>query len=97
MNITKGGQEGSSEYSDLMNYTENSPSTEIIFRWDGSRTWLINRIEAKNRIESLFIKHKELGYGDIIEKSGLDLEIVIEICAELEKEGKIKTVFKNKL
>ena len=77
--------------------TESSPSIEqeeVIFRWDGSATWLTSKVEAKNKIESLFIKQGELGYDDIVFKLGFDLKVIMEICEELEKEGKIKTIFK---
>ena len=90
-NATKNSQKEIHEYdgAGAENYTRSSG---IIYRWDGQMTWFSNKIEAKNKILGLFIKRKELDYGEIMSELGFDLEIIVEICEELEKEGKIKTI-----
>jgi hypothetical protein len=50
----------------------------------------INRNEAKREISSLFASGKTLYYSDIAEELGLDLRIVVELCQELEAEGKVE-------
>lgn len=53
----------------------------------------VKKIIAKQEIEELFSSTKgNLYYSDIMEKLGLDLELVVEICKELMKEGKIKDI-----
>lgn len=49
------------------------------------------REEAKEEILALFKEKIELDYYDIMISLGLDLEIVVEVCAELEEEKKIET------
>lgn len=46
--------------------------------------------KAKQLILSLFEKEGELDYIDLTTKLGLDLKIVISICEQLVKEGKIR-------
>lgn len=51
---------------------------------------------AKQEVEELFSSSKkDLYYSDIMEKLGLDLELVVEICKELIKEGKIEDITLN--
>jgi hypothetical protein len=50
----------------------------------------ISREDAKSEIEELFIRGDILYYSDIAEKLRIDLELVVEICDELGKEGKVK-------
>lgn len=50
----------------------------------------IPRHQAKKEIAELFQKSETLYFSDIAEKLCLDLELVVELCAELQKEGKIK-------
>jgi vacuolar-type H+-ATPase subunit I/STV1 len=48
--------------------------------------------DAKKAINNLFEQDKELGYSDIIEKLGINLDLVIEICEELRKERRIEEI-----
>lgn len=48
------------------------------------------RDQAKKEIAELFQKTGSLYYSDIAEQLRLDLELVVDICAELKNEGKIK-------
>ena len=50
----------------------------------------ITKEEAKSEIEKLFKRGDVLYYSDIAEKLRIDLELVVEICEELVKEGKVK-------
>ncbi len=50
----------------------------------------IPREQAKKEILDLLDKYDKLYYGDIAEQLRLDLEQVVEIVGELEKEGKIE-------
>jgi len=50
----------------------------------------ISREQAKAEIAELFEKSETLYFSDIAEELRLDLELVVELCAELQKEGKIK-------
>lgn len=49
----------------------------------------ISREEAKNEIRKLFSSGKTLYYSDIAQELGLDLELVVDICTELQKQGEI--------
>ena len=50
----------------------------------------IPRAQAKNEILKLFKSAKEtLFYSDVAEQLSLDLELVVELCHELETEGQI--------
>ena len=44
---------------------------------------------TKDKIEQLFKSSDILYYSDVAEKLGLDLEVVVNICQELMREGKI--------
>lgn len=48
--------------------------------------------EARQAVMHLFRQRKELDYGEIMSELGLDLDTTIEVCRELEKEGKIEGV-----
>ena len=52
----------------------------------------VSREEAKERILKLFEEKGELDYGDIFEKLGIDLKLIVEICDELEKSKKIEAI-----
>lgn len=45
------------------------------------------RRRAKRQIAKLFTGDDVLDYGDIVEKTGLDLPLVVDLCRELEQEG----------
>ena len=44
----------------------------------------------RDRVAYLFITDITYTYGEIAEKLGLDLKVVVDICNKLEAEGKIK-------
>jgi len=48
--------------------------------------------EAKKAILQLFKKEGDLGYSDIIEKLGIDLDLIVKICTELETNKSIKSL-----
>ena len=50
----------------------------------------IPRDQAKKEIVELFNKSGTLYFSDIAENLRLDLELVVLLCEELKKEGKIK-------
>jgi hypothetical protein len=50
----------------------------------------IPRDQAKKEIVELFNKSGTLYFSDIAENLRLDLELVVQLCEELKKEGKIK-------
>ncbi len=50
----------------------------------------ISREQAKREVLDLFDEYKNLDHGDIAERLRLDLEQVVEVVGELEKEGKIE-------
>ncbi len=51
----------------------------------------INKAQAKQEIKKLFASTDEpLYYSDIAEELELDLEMVVEICQELIKEGEVE-------
>ena len=53
----------------------------------------IPRDEAKSEILTLYSnipETEDLYYSDIAIKLGLDLKLVVELCQELKKEGKLK-------
>lgn len=68
-----------------LNNIENAmPREEVIVLRE------ITREEAKIEIERLFTKGDTLYYSDIAKKLRLDLELVVNICEELFKEGKVR-------
>ncbi len=50
----------------------------------------IGKDEAKQEIIRLFSTGKTLYYSDIVEQLKIDLELVVDICDEMIKEGKIQ-------
>jgi len=49
----------------------------------------IPKEEATNEIRRIFSSGKTLYYSDIAKELGLDLELVVDICNELQKQGDI--------
>jgi hypothetical protein len=49
----------------------------------------LSKEEAKNEIKRLFSSGKTLYYSDIAQQLELDLELVVDICNELQKQGEI--------
>ncbi len=62
---------------------ELSPSEETVE---------VSKEEAKQMIARFFEEKGQLDYVEIMTTLHLDLELVVEICAELEKNGKIEGV-----
>lgn len=50
----------------------------------------ITREEAKTEIIDIFASGETLYYSDISERLRIDLEVVVEICRELQAEGVIR-------
>jgi hypothetical protein len=50
----------------------------------------ISRDQAKKEITNLFVKGETLYYSDIAEQLDLDLELVVDICSELQQSGEIE-------
>lgn len=50
----------------------------------------ISRKQAKQEIQQLFSSGRTLYYSDIAEELGLDLELVVDICQELQKGREIE-------
>ncbi|MCH8291215.1 hypothetical protein IH992_08970 [Candidatus Poribacteria bacterium] len=51
----------------------------------------VPREQAKNEIKQLLLSSPiPLDYGEILEKLGLDLELIVEVCDELIEEGIIE-------
>lgn len=50
----------------------------------------ISKEEAEKEICNLFAKGGPLYYSDIAERLNLDLEMVVNVCNELQKRGEIK-------
>ncbi|NQU07967.1 MAG: hypothetical protein HQ583_05345 [Candidatus Abyssubacteria bacterium] len=50
----------------------------------------VTRDEAKEEIKELFETGQTLFYSDIADKLRIDLELVVEICQELQNEGAIE-------
>jgi hypothetical protein len=49
----------------------------------------ITREDAKAEIAALFERGETLYFSDIVEQLSIDLEMVVDICKELEDEGVI--------
>ena len=49
----------------------------------------ITKEEAKEEIRQLFTNGRTLYYSDIVMELSLDLEMVVDICKELQKSGEI--------
>ena len=52
----------------------------------------LDRGEAKEEIRQLFASGETLYYSDIVERLGIDLEVVVEISRELMAEDLIRSV-----
>ena len=52
----------------------------------------VSREEVKEKVLKLFEDKGELDYGDIFEKLGFDLKLIVEICDELEKSKIIEAI-----
>ncbi len=52
----------------------------------------LTRAQARSEIIDLFQSGETLYYSDIVQRLGIDIEDVIEICRELETEGRIETL-----
>lgn len=50
----------------------------------------IDKAQAKREIYELLLGKPGLDYSDVSTKLGLDLERTVQLCAELEKEGKVE-------
>jgi hypothetical protein len=50
----------------------------------------ISKEQAKQEIQQLFSSGRTLYYSDIAEELRLDLELVVDICRELQEEGEIE-------
>lgn len=50
----------------------------------------ISREEAKEEIRQLFSSGRTLYYSDIAEELRLDLELVVDICRELQESGELR-------
>jgi regulator of replication initiation timing len=50
----------------------------------------VSKEEAKEEIRQLFSSGRTLYYSDIAEELRLDLELVVDICHELQKSGELK-------
>ena len=59
------------------------PSEKVLILRD------ISKEDAKNEIKRLFSSGNTLYYSDIAQKLGLDLELVIGICNDLQRRGEI--------
>lgn len=63
---------------------QNLPETRVVV------LKAISREEAKEEVKQLFSTGRTLYYSDIASELGLDLEMVVGICAELRREGEIE-------
>ncbi len=52
----------------------------------------IDRAEAKREIHNLFESGETLYYSDFVQRLGLDISVVVELCKELESEGEVVTL-----
>lgn len=52
----------------------------------------VSKEEAEKEILGLFSQGQTLYYSDIAEQLGLDLQLVVEICNELQSKGEIEVV-----
>ena len=50
----------------------------------------ISREQAKQEIQQLFSDGRTLYYSDIAEELRLDLQLVVDVCRELEEGGEVK-------
>ena len=52
----------------------------------------VPREQAKQEIRELFATGETLYYSDIVERLGLDIALVVDICKELEAEGEVSVL-----
>jgi hypothetical protein len=52
----------------------------------------LTKDQARAEIIDIFQSGETLYYSDIVQRLGIDIEDVIEICRELEAEGRIETL-----
>jgi cell division protein FtsB len=52
----------------------------------------IPKDQAKQEIRQLFASGETLYYSDIVQRLGLDIALVVELCQELEAEGEVMTL-----
>lgn len=52
----------------------------------------VTREEARKMILALFHEKGQSGYSEIMSTLGLDLELIVDICAELEADSKIEGI-----
>ncbi len=74
----------------MNSYTAGSLAVECDMR--ESFTVSGDRWESKEKIKRLFKERKELDYWDIMQALNLDLDLIVELCEELEEEGKIEGI-----
>ena len=52
----------------------------------------VPREQAKQEIRELFASGETLYYSDIVQRLGLDIALVIDLCQELEAGGEVETL-----
>ncbi len=67
----------------LTNIEASLPSEKVIILRE------LSKEDAKDEIKKLFSSGKTLYYSDIAQQLGLDLELVVDICNELQEQGEI--------
>ncbi len=70
----------------LKNIEDTVPNQKMIILRE------ITRKEAKQEIEILFKKGYTLFYSDIAEQLSIDIQLVVEICNDLQQSGEIEVV-----
>lgn len=100
--VIAGGEKGICERVEI--YTDSSGESELIdippmpeakftiTEEEIVQRKTITRDEAKQAVIELFAQKKELDYAGIMSELGLDLKLIVEVCGELEKEGKIRAI-----
>jgi hypothetical protein len=68
----------------LSEFEERIPEEKVIVLRE------IPREQAKQEVQQLFSSGRTLYYSDIAEELKLDLELVVDICRELEGSGEVK-------
>jgi hypothetical protein len=68
----------------ISNIEASSPSEKVVLLRE------ISKEEAKREIIKLFYKGQTLYYSDIAEELGLNLQLVVEICNELQNRGEVE-------
>lgn len=52
----------------------------------------VSRDQAREEIRGLFASEETLYYSDIVQRLGLDIALVIDLCQELEAGGEVETL-----